>query len=413
MRLQSLALFALVAGLSALSSASCADKTVLRALCNSDQECIDLHDGNENWACDARAGDCVCTGDAACEAREHCEVRPKGDGRCHPDRTCDWNSDCDGGFFCDTENKICRVTGCEVDRQCNLGEICDLVSRSCVPGCRSSGDCATLGDACLCAGEGGEPAPCVCDESSEEGRARCQAGVCTSDVCEDDSFCNYGDICEETEAGSKVRRCVKDTRGPFCQACEVSPGETKRCGVDGGNYCLLDQTAPGLTFCGVNCMGDPGSPEASCPNGFSCRDVLVLTGTTCSNSAACKPFPSSPGCTIETAEEDCGPGGQCAVPEGETVGKCAGTCRFSESGQKGFCSCVTDDECPQQTCANGSCTISGRRCTDDDECRTGDGAIVCQNDGTIGYCFIGRNCAPDEGITCRDVGRGDGPLTSN
>lgn len=410
MRFPSLLLCALVAGSSALLSASCGDTTKLRALCNSDVECIEKHDGNENWACDARVGDCVCTGDAACQAREHCETRPGGDGRCHPDRTCDWNSDCEEGFFCDTENKICRLTGCEIDRQCDLGNVCDRTTRTCVPGCRSSGDCATLGDACLCEDANGEPVPCVCDETTELGRATCPTGVCTSDTCADDTFCKYGERCVATESGGSLKRCVKDLRGPFCDACEFSPGGANRCGDDPGNFCLVDSTQPGASFCGVNCMGDPGSEDTVCPNGFSCRDVLVLTGTSCSSQNACSPYPSAPTCTVETVDEDCPPGSQCIVEEGETVGQCAGTCRVGEGSVTGFCTCVTDDECPQQTCSQGICTYSGRRCNDDDECRTGDGAIVCQNDGNIGYCFIGRNCAPDEGITCRDVRSGEGPL---
>ena len=43
----------------------------------------------------------------------------------------------------------------------------------------------------------------------------------------------------------------------------------------------------------------------------------------------------------------------------------------------------------------GHCLIGGHRCYDSADCDV----IACVNGG----CLIGANCAPDEGLTCRDM----------
>ncbi|AKU93067.1 hypothetical protein [Vulgatibacter incomptus] len=396
MRVPSVILFLAASLLCALASTSCSDRTKFRALCASDTDCQDRH-GNSNWACDKQVGDCVCTGDGACMEKEHCEVRPGGDGRCHPNRGCDWNEDCDGNTWCDTANHICRLSGCEVDTNCKLGQICDQTSKTCVPGCRTHGDCATFGDVCLCMDDAQNPVPCVCDATTEAGRAGCKPGVCTSKTCADDSFCKWGEVCKPV-AGEMLKQCVKDDRGPFCEPCELAPGGAPRCknpngSTSNGNYCLEDTMTASGQFCGVDCVDGQ-----SCPNGFSCRDVRVVTGQSCTSVDACKPHPAAPSCTPATVDVDCPGGSRCVN------GKCAATCPVSESGVRGYCGCVVDDECVKDTCRpDGTCEISGRRCID------GCNDVRCINDGSRGYCWIGRNCAPDLGIPCADVREGKGP----
>ncbi len=408
MRLPSPLLFALLA-LAALLGTSCSDTPKFRSLCSSDQQCIDSHDGNPNWACDRKVGDCACTADAACMEQEHCEQRPGGSGKCHPNRSCDWNQDCEGRSFCDTASGFCRQTGCDVDSQCDLGNVCDRNTKTCMPGCRSHGDCATQGDVCLCSDGAGNPVACSCDETTEEGRALCQTGVCTSDTCADDTFCKYGEICVDPEPGGTLMRCIKDERGPFCDACELSVGTGQyRCGTKGANFCLQDTTTASGSFCGVDCSNDE-----SCPNGFECRDVrVVFSKDACSSDAACGPSPSAPTCTEATVTEDCPPGARCVD------GRCASWCAVSEGGSRGYCGCITDDDCAKQTCGvGGECTITGQRCASDADCSSGPNAIRCEHvpssttGRSIGRCWIGRNCAMEEGITCRDVHDGRGPLT--
>lgn len=367
----------------------CKDETILKSRCADDSQCIAEHDGNPNWACDRQIGDCVCTGDAACGSeREHCELRPAGDGRCHPNVTCEWNPDCPPNSFCDIDSRFCRNTGCSDDLQCNLGQICDPVTRTCVDGCRSHGDC-NLRDVCLCTDDEGNPAPCVCDEAN---RAGCQVGSCTPNTCADKTFCRYGELCVPGPAG-ELPTCVVDDRGNYCGNCTFQPGGVRNnCGSDGPDFCLLDSTDPAgrASFCGVDC-----NQGQECPNGFSCHDVLVLTEATCRSDDVCVPRPDAPTCT---EDEECR-GGRCVN------GRCAGRCAVGEGNQQGFCSCVQDSDCPQQACgSDGRCEITREQCTpgSNDTCR---GAIRCVQDGTdgIGYCMIGRNCAPDQGVTCNLV----------
>lgn len=380
------ALCALLAG-----AVSCSTETKLRSLCSSDAQCIAEHDGNPNWACDSQLGDCVCTADEACVGdNEYCELRPApGDGRCHPKVTCEWNQDCEGQTFCDLQDHFCRLTGCTDDLQCDLGELCDPVTRTCVQGCKSHGDC-NLGDVCLCQDEQGNAAPCTCEG---EDRSNCQVGVCAENTCADKTFCKYGELCVDTDGpGGELPTCVLDERGPYCGACTISPGNRfARCDSLGPNFCLIDSSDPAgvASFCGVDC-----SDGQECPNGMSCHDVLILTDAVCRSDSACVPKPGAPSCA---SVDDCPAGSQCVN------GKCAGRCAVGEGGQSGFCSCVQDSDCPQQACGtDGYCEITRERCTpgQNDTCRN---QIFCVNNGEIGYCQIGRNCAPDEGITCTDV----------
>lgn len=385
----SLPLAAALALASALAAgaASCGGETVLKELCASDTECIDSHEGNPNWFCHDR-GQCACLNDDACHDNEHCNALDAGgDGLCHPNRLCDLNSDCKAGERCGPDG-VCRA-GCVNDLQCELGKICDPISQVCKDGCWTHGDCK-LRQACMCKSPSGEfDEACVCDNPEHEG---CSPGRCIPDVCPDKSFCDYGELCLPGEDGQK--HCVKDDRGPYCEKCTATPGETTFCGSKGPNFCLVDTNDPArrANFCGVDC-----DDNQECPNGYDCVDVLQLTQQTCSGSSQCVPPPSAPGCE---EDEDCPSGAQCVN------GLCAGMCFGSEGGTRGFCSCVTDDECPQDTCGTDRrCNITRKPCIPGpaDSCR---GAILCVNDGFAGYCRIGSNCAPADGLSCAEVRAG-------
>lgn len=387
-----LGLLAIIGALG-VSSASCSDEVKLRALCKSDQQCIDEHGGNPYWACDKNLGDCVCKADAACVGEEeYCELYPGGDGRCHPRVRCDTNEDCEGRTFCDTVNHHCRLTGCSSDLQCDLGEICDPLSLTCVEGCRGHGDCV-LGEVCMCDDGTGNLAPCpACDEEDPND---CPVGQCVAGTCAGDEFCRFKERCLPGSDG-ELPSCELDTRGPYCDACTIEPGKPfSRCGSEGPNFCLIDTSdaARRSTFCGVDCS--QGQP---CPNGFACHDVLVLTEEQCVRNEDCLPRPHARSCSDD---DDCPAGARCVA------GKCAGSCRIAEGANSGFCGCVEDADCPQQTCIEGRCSITREPCVpgEQDTCM---GSIRCINNGQIGYCKIGRNCAPADGLTCADV-RADHP----
>jgi len=366
---------------------ACNDDPQLRARCGSDEQCIEEHDGRPDWYCDRSRGRCACKSDDACDLQEHCEPLPGGDGYCHPNRICEWNDDCPSGEFCDIATSICRRSGCTLDLQCRQGEVCDVDTSTCVPGCRSHGDCGYR-EVCLCeTGDGLDG--CECDAETEEGRRFCAKGTCHSGTCVDDSHCEWGQICvDNPDPNNPLKICIDDPRGPYCEPCVPSPGSSINTCEGAANYCLLDATRETHNFCGVNCANGE-----ACPNGFRCADVLVLTDTVCQNDDACLPPPGAPSC--ETDDD-------CLIPKGRCVdGKCAGTCRGAEGAAIGWCSCVTDEQCPSQTCDGGYCTISGTRCIDDEDCRD---EIVChRGQGNVGYCKIGRNCAPQEGVSCAEV----------
>lgn len=377
----------------ALVAAACSDDPGVDALCVDDSACVASHDDNPHWICDDHAGRCACTSDAGCTGpAEHCEtLAGGGDGLCHPNRSCEWNPDCESGY-CDTTSGICRQTGCSIDVQCDFGEVCDTFAHACVAGCRSHGDC-NLGDVCLCRDQQGNEVGCTCDETTDAGRADCAIGTCVSGTCLDKTYCDLGEQCVPVP-GEPRPVCEEDDRGPFCDNCIFQPGGAA-CGSDGPNFCLIDSSDPAgrASFCGVDCAGGQ-----ECPNGFSCHDVLVLTQSVCRGDDACVP-------TGEACADDgeCPAGARCVKAAGADVGRCGGRCAVGEGDQSGFCTCVTDDDCPQQSCgADGRCSITRERCTpgSPDPCM---GQIYCVNDGEVGYCQIGRNCAPDEGITCADV----------
>jgi hypothetical protein len=71
----------------------------------------------------------------------------------------------------------------------------------------------------------------------------------------------------------------------------------------------------------------------------------------------------------------------------------------SEGDENGFCTCQVDQDCAQETCSAGECSISRRACVTDNDCR----AIRCVDFQGGGGCLIGQNCAPADGLSCNDV----------
>jgi hypothetical protein len=223
---------------------------------------------------------------------------------------------------------------------------------------------------------------------------------------------------------------------------------------DPRNFCLVNsQELGGFTnFCGVDCsLGQP------CPSGYDCRNVIVLTRSTCQSTAECRCDPNqisfaSATCSLPTPCVPRGPDGQpdpdarscvvegaascnggasggdadCVVPRGETQGNCTcaadadcpngGTCVAGlccggdvrpeedlrcvggEGRVTGFCTCATDDDCGRDSCdpSSGSCRITGVPCVPgQNDCPP----IACVNGG----CLIGQNCAPEQGLACSEV----------
>lgn len=370
--------------------------------CTADSQCDPKGQGFN--VCNLESGQCRCTDDRGCGAGETCNAL----GNCQAESGCNANDDCPSQAFCDVTTSQCLAVDecgpaagescCTLDSQCGFGSVCDSLGKKCVPGCRDEADCI-LGQACV--------------------RGLGQAlGQCAAGVCSGDNLCQFGEVCNANG------ECVRDNRGDFCLGCAGGVASDD-CGQP-GNFCLTDSVNGG-EFCGVDCRSGE-----TCPFGYECNDVIIIPPQA--------PFCSAEICVIEqgaqsgrcsnagsscTRDEDCPigfPGGDC--PRGD-VGNCRlnqlqscntdaecgdgdecvkQECRFGEGDAFGYCSCTRNSDCPNDRCVDqnpadggrGHCELSGAICFEDAECA----AIISCIDGG---CYIGANCAPQDGRTCRDL----------
>lgn len=381
-RLPALLLAVLLPVVAALTA--CSDDKLV-GLCVEDADCP------ANFAC--VEGRCICKSDASCQANEICNLA----GFCQARVGCETSLDCPEGQFCDRTTGNCLdADRCTSDVQCPMGKVCNTVRFQCEDGCRSVADCP-LGAVCQCPSGAQKCDPEL--QSCPEG-STCALGACKTGPCGDNSYCRYGESCLEDAPGGP-KRCVKDTRGPFCEPCSIPPGSDRwYCAGDSANFCLIDTSKGyGSNFCGVEC-GDAAGMQ--CPWGFECSDVLILTQETCGQSgqtAKCK----------ARNDRDCATDADCVGGECDpATRKCRPICVGGESDVQGFCTCLDDGDCPADSCGNdGHCNISRKACDplQPNSCSR----IYCKNQTdpltkkTVGYCFIGRNCAPTEGVTCDKV----------
>lgn len=379
----------------ALALAGCTSSK-LKTVCSSADQCPACPAGFTP-ICRSGGCGCSCNGDSACSVNEFCNAG----GYCQVRVGCDSNADCPKDEICDTTTHQCiGQEHCTKDIQCPLGQVCSLDSFQCQAGCASNGDCA-LGQVCR-----------ACDSSS----ASCPTGKsCKLGPCDDQSICPLGFVCAPSDATDpkSEKTCQKDTRGPFCTVCTEQPGSSAYCPGTPADFCLIDSTKNfGSYFCGVDCSS-PGPSE--CPNGFACQDVQILTQNPCTMDGDCHPTGTNPACQTDA---DCGlTAAGLAAPGRCDLGthRCAPFCVGAGEGTvQAYCSCVQDSDCPNDACVGGNCQITGKPCTNlpdamgnpVDTCR--EHPIYCvkypdKHFGTLGFCRVGKNCAPVEGVTCDDV----------
>ena len=388
----------------ALAALSGSCKKGAANLCTADVKCA------AGFLCDAATGACRCGSDAACAQAEECNAA----GFCQPRLRCTSTADCQKDSLCDSVSGSCIPNQtCTLDVQCAQGQVCDPGSFTCVPGCRHAGDCP-LGNVCRPCAPGAPQGQCPTGN-------QCELGPCDTQLS-----CPYGDYCLPATGGDTV--CAPDPRHrPFCEPCARQAGSPLYCPGGNANYCLIDTSKPLFQafYCGIDCA-DRG--QAECPNGYQCRDVRIVTAQNCdpkNGLAACpagmvtcnpgKNHPPPGGVGI--VNDDCdGAGliGAVCNPSGRCAAQCTGT---GEAGIQAFCSCIKDDDCPQDACdsATRACSISGKPCIVGrvpDECQSTH-KIFCVKVadprlGAIGYCRIGQNCAPADGFTCDALRSGAG-----
>ena len=365
------------------------------ARCTDDVQCQTATDPYHR--CDIASGECRCTDARGCGDTESCNAL----GRCQAIAGCADNDDCGEGLFCVLGN--CEATSfcgaercCSTDAACPFTSVCDALTGACVPGCRDEADCV-LGQGCVGAGGG-------------------RLGSCDA-ACTSDALCAPGELCNLS-----FGVCERDTRGPYCQGCSGGV-QSDDCGAN-GNYCLLD-TVNGGAYCGIDC-----SRGQACPNGYDCKDVIILPASTlptCLLPEACDAgLCTRTGATC-VVDEDCPEGppgstcpradiGNCELDpnlacEGDAAcaeqGACLKQeCRVREGASFGVCSCTKDTDCPRDRCvgadntnpdapAAGACELSRHPCFLDFECDV----ITCVQGG----CLLGRNCKPANDRTCVDT----------
>jgi len=381
---------ALLISLVAFAIAGCNSGKVKTVVgCQQDSDCGDA----TLFSCDTSTGICHCKSDDACLKGEFCNPA----GFCQTKVTCYTNSDCDNGQICDSSANVCIPQGrCTSDNQCALGTLCDLATGTCQPGCHSFGDCPE-GNACLCVGPDGGPAECECDSLDPAARQQCAVGSCSTAACPNNSACAYGLTCDALDGGG-LPQCTNeydhDAR-PYCDACTAQPGTNSYCGSGGANFCLLDTSNSGFggSYCGVDC-----SQGQSCPNGYHCADVVVVRSIGCVNDTDC---PVNP--TQCASDADCPNSGLCQLAPGASKGFCSGRCYKHEGDTAGFCTCSIDAECNQDVCdtTTRTCSITRQPCDPNEAqpCQP----IRCVPFHGLGGCFIGQNCAPNEGLSCTQV----------
>jgi hypothetical protein len=334
--------------------------------------------------------------------------------------------ECEQGKFCDLASGNCiDRTGCGTDIHCLPGSVCNQELGRCEDGCLDDADCKLYN---------------VCDRTGLSSPTA--LGHCLSGRCGDKTFCAYGDKC----VGGA---CVPETNTDYCRDCDPDPS-VDDCG-NRRNYCLINSAYDGnpahggQNFCGIECdpngVTDPntGNVTDSCPNGYQCGGVVLLTQDQCTNDQQCggggrrcflgegdvRGFCScvtNDDCTIDKVppicSKTCGGIGlqQCQVNSDCISNNCAFTACIFPAGQQcssdaqcqetELCSpqaagqkvcltdgtpCTTSAEC---LCNQGSCFGSGRPCT-----TSGDCVLTCQDGG----CLLGAACAPIQGLLCPDV----------
>jgi len=376
---------------SALALSGCSGGEQFTNGCTADSQCP------VGSACRIARGDavgvCICRSDEACGVGEICNSQ----GICQKQSACRSNAECEAAKFCDLKSGECiDRRSCGTDVHCLPGTICDSVNAQCIPGCYDNGDCPLRS---VCARQTGTEL----------------LGSCVAGRCDGKDFCDYGQFCTN---GS----CADATDPNFCKDC----GQGNGCG-DPNNFCLInssyDPNRPengGPSFCGVACDEELGGED--CPNGYQCGGVVLLTQDQCTQDAECggggrqcvlgegdlRGFctcVSNQDCAFDTAPPAClGTCGGLGLQPCQSDAECLTSCVFQCQNPQGQ-ACTTDTDCqPLEICGNhlgngtNVCVTNGQPCSSAADCLCNAGS--CINSGRP--CSTGAECNPPcEGGGCR------------
>lgn len=331
--------------------------------CKVDSVCPGGVDGS--GFCDEASGECRCRNDNACDGQnEFCNAA----GLCQPRTGCTSNADCSPGSICDVTAGECTelqpgVFDCALDSHCPYGTYCQ--ANVCQRGCLDNGDCP-LGQPCM------------------NGACNASPGACNAPY-----FCEFGQLCSDS-----TNTCVDHSeKNVLCAGCnpyrnQACPGATP---LGDGPACLIDPVVTPIScnvdnecgqWPGATCEKQRCQSDADCPSGGSCDGFLLKT---CSVGTCSRFFCGSSDCSDD---DPCPRGyscytlslvtGQACTSDAQCPGE-RGCSNGGENGNRGYCSCLSDADCPQ-----------------------GQG-LTCENPGPTGSCIQGRTCGPSSGLTCDDL----------
>jgi hypothetical protein len=241
------------------------------------------------------------------------------------------------------------------DVDCPFNQHCDLVLDRCVPGCKSSTECAQLAT-----GDGGVAANTTC----------CK-GQCV-DPLNDKMHCGAcGHGCSTANVASVA--CMAGVCQPACLGGFANCGAPAAPAADDG--CETNLAASGQKLCNGSCV-----PLASCCAATDCTAAPAPAACQvgiCESSGSCS-------YTAKANSQICG--STCCVG---VNGSCAaGTCALSCTGGFGDCNNDKSDGCELRTNIPAHCSACGTAC----DTGTVNGAPTC-NGSTCQYaggCKAGR-----------------------
>lgn len=363
------------------------------------------------------SGTCVqCITDAQCPLKQKCLQNQCLSAECSRD------TDCGSGKYCHPLLLSCETLPakyCISNSDCTsilpfTSEMCDLLTRTCIPACMDlgglpicfdlfggstrtfcvDGGCYDCGNDNDCAGTRCDPYDRQClvcggDADCAVPTWHCDTAAGTCKECLNDNQCTYPLVCDEAN-GNRCVECLQNsdckTPGkPSCSKSKVCIAQCSNDCVSGNTICNPnDTTEPiGLQTCGDYdddpCLEYGGSQE--CGTGASCRTQLTGLG-----KCVC--------------QNECSSGQkQCSASATDTYQTCA---QNSSSGcwywSNGYCG--YGEVCSGGSCVCGNiCTLGAKAC----DKTYSDQTLICATDPNDYYatcpywqystiCSSGRVC---------------------
>ncbi len=416
--------------------------------CNSDQDCVELDDGNPcngvlvcnknfiPYQCitdpgtvvtcqipigkDAACADAVCNQDTG-----GCDVIAKNEGGpCNDQDVCTEGEVCANGA-CVGQGDSCADTNPCTDDYCDpvLGCQHDYNTDAC-----NDGNACTIGDAC----QGGScvgGAPLPCGDGND-----CTTDTCNTatgcehtpnlNPCNDGNACTTGDHCADGLCvGVGALDCDDENSctNDFCDQADGCKYTYNQAPCNDGNACTTGDVCQGGSCAGTGqltcndynpCTTDSCDPETGCKfvlNSNPCDDGNACTDNDSCTTGSCAGTPKSCNddnpCTSDTCAPETGclwspVGGPCTDDDPCTIGDtcAAGACQSGTA-----LDCDDDNPCTADSCVNGACVnaeLNGVSCNDGNECTINDTCAngVCQGSGNPNCCLDNDDC--DDGNQC-------------